>query len=113
MEGYDIHMGTSVLGKDARHVFEIRDNLDNSVRGDGAVNPGGNVIGTYVHGIFDSPYFRERLLSHILEGKCIGDAQPSTNMEEIFNRNVDRLADTMRRCLDIDLILSMLGCRGA
>ncbi len=57
VQGYEIHTGQSIRFGDGRPSFRIR-RPDGSEVEDGAVNPRGNVWGTYLHGLFDVPVFR-------------------------------------------------------
>ncbi len=109
--GYEIHMGrTCYLSGSARPLFKLK--RINSAGGgryilDGAINKGGNVIGTYIHGIFDNPHFRNALLNRIRKAKGIKasySGRPDAPREEIA-----RLAMTLRENLDIGAIYKILG----
>jgi adenosylcobyric acid synthase len=60
MEGYEMHMGETT-GPGIERSFA---RLDDGTR-DGAINRGGNVIGSYLHGLFASPGMRGALLARI------------------------------------------------
>ncbi len=49
VSGYEIHLGTSAGPALARQAFDI------DGRGEGAISPDGQILGTYLHGVFDTP----------------------------------------------------------
>jgi len=66
ISGFETHLGrTKYLGS-SRPIFTITKRDGNDVEiPDGAINEEGNVIGTYIHGIFNNDHFRKQIL-HIL-----------------------------------------------
>ncbi|MGF7185774.1 adenosylcobyric acid synthase [Desulfitispora alkaliphila] len=70
IEGYEIHMGnTSSVGNGAA-VVKITERSGKSVEiKDGAVNAQGNVVGTYIHGIFDNDQLRHKVLNNLRQQK--------------------------------------------
>ena len=50
LEGYEIHMGETVLKGEAGHSVSIEDQVSGECKEDGAYCK--NVCGTYVHGVF-------------------------------------------------------------
>lgn len=60
IEGYEMHMGKTV-GPGTAHPFAVL----KDGKPDGAINREGNVIGSYLHGLFASPDLRHALLSRI------------------------------------------------
>ena len=51
LEGYEIHMGETVLKGEAKPSTEIQDSVTGERKSDGSYLD--NVCGTYVHGVFD------------------------------------------------------------
>lgn len=96
-EGYEIHMGRTNAGS-----FSKLHAQDGSFfSDDGCVN--GNVIGTYVHGIFDEGDFAQRLVSALLERKGLDlEGAPDTSYDDYKNTQYDLLADGVRAALDMD-----------
>jgi adenosylcobyric acid synthase len=91
VKGYEIHMGDSGM----------QDQL---------VAAGDHVLGTYLHGFFDSVEVRRKLLSILAErtGKKLLPAA----MEDAFEKQekeLDRLADLLRESLDWELIHRIIG----
>lgn len=70
----------------------------------------GNVMGTYLHGIFDNRRFTERLLRDAAERKGIlsGDFQ-MTERRAYKEMQYDRLAEIIRASLDMEKIYEIMG----
>ena len=72
---------------------------------DGAVGDNGWVLGTYIHGLFDSPDIVERIIGNVAKRHGLpAPSVPHYSMEAEF----DRLADVVRANLDMDLIYSLV-----
>ena len=64
--GYEIHMGRTKCIGPSRPLFRIIDECGKATgRFDGAVSADGSVWGTYLHGVFDAPVFRRRILNEL------------------------------------------------
>ena len=101
IEGYEIHMGKSLLKKDQPKPLEDHK---------GFVITNGNVLGSYVHGIFDSKEFAGRLLE--IAGKRKNLPKRDYTLEsksDIQERELDKLADALRESLDWKLIYNAIG----
>jgi len=107
-EGYEIHMGETVLGAGSHSFLSLRRLGDDSIISDGAVNDDGRIFGTYMHGLFDSPSGLNALLSHLrrLCGR-VESEQISSGVDR--ERHFDELADHFRRHLDMDAIYKLVG----
>lgn len=107
--GYEIHMGrTYYLDKDARPLFKLKRKRDKYIL-DGAINKSGNVMGTYMHGLFDNPDFRNAILNRIRKAK--GIEVKNSGPSDVLEQEVSRLAGTLRDNLDIKAVYSILGLR--
>ena len=105
LDGYEIHSGTNAFGPGC--VPFLRLNGREEV--DGVTNKAGNVIGTYLHGIFDTGAFWHALVEHVRQEKGIqGDSGETLTMEEFRRREYDRLADGVRQNLDMDAVYKIL-----
>ncbi|HMH49627.1 MAG TPA: cobyric acid synthase [Candidatus Acidoferrum sp.] len=106
LSAYEIHMGrTERCGGD--HPFTVTER--NGVRvdeADGAVNAAGNVLGTYLHGLFANDGLRRALLVELaaLEGLA---PDPRWGRPADGNR-YDRLADVVAGALDLTLLARLL-----
>jgi len=103
--GYEIHMGeTRRLGGEA--AFSIMERNGRSVEDqDGCIAPDRKVIGTYMHGMFDSP----GVTAHWLEGLGLSDLTiPDIQGADARDREYDHLAAHFEEYVDTDGILKLL-----
>ena len=94
VSGYEIHMGnTSTEKSGAEHLV-----LSN-----------GNVYGTYLHGIFDAEGIAAAILSALAKEKGIHcDTDGMYSYRQLKEIQYDKLANTLRKYLDMDAIYGML-----
>ncbi|MBR6114259.1 MAG: cobyric acid synthase [Oscillospiraceae bacterium] len=105
LDGYEIHTGTNEFREGC--VPFLRLNGREEV--DGVTNARGNVLGSYLHGIFDTGSFWHSLVAHVRELKGIQDEGSEVmTMEEFRRREFDRLADGVRQNLDMDAVYKIL-----
>ena len=110
--GYEIHMGeTTHNGHNSVRPFariteragEMVDILD------GCVSVNGNVMGTYIHGIFDNDEFRSKLIDYLRLKKGL---KPSNgrcaDFKTIKELRYNELADIVRRNINMNLVYSMM-----
>ena len=91
VKGYEVHLGDCGLG-------------------DQLVITNDRALGTFLHGFFDSAVLRERLFAILFEEK--GKKLPALSLEEASVRRekeLDRLAEVLRDCLDWELIYRSIG----
>lgn len=102
VSGYEIHMGESRI---------FLDNEDKE-QGNSAVISCDNVLGTYIHGLFDEPEFTEKLMQILYDKKGIKEKIPLIEAAEIHqDKELNRLADVLRESLDWQLIYDAIGIR--
>lgn len=108
--GYEIHMGRTEFMEDtAEQPFVITSRSGEKMSAaDGAVSADGLVLGTYIHGIFDNDAFRRALLNAIRAKKGLEPLASATNAYAQKQRSYDRLADTVRKNLNIDLLKKLM-----
>lgn len=102
--GYEIHMGTTERLPGDTPFIHIRERLGSTVDAfDGAVSD--RVIGTYIHGIFDSDSFRKSFLNKIRKARSL----PLPN-EEIVEQTdkYDRLAKIFCENLDVKALMNII-----
>lgn len=107
-EGYEIHIGETRLGPGVRPLFRLnRLGEDGSVE-DGAVSDEGRILGTYLHGLFDSANATRVLLNHLY--RLSGKVRPadSTIIEIDRNGVFDELAAHFRQHLDVAAIYRLI-----
>ena len=123
LSGYEIHMGKTEYLKNDMVFAELSGSGagqdGGSVAGpDGAVC--GNVLGTYLHGVFDEPEFRGALLKLLQTGKSKGSTDGGRaeavsaysgleSAARMQDRQLDMLADVLRKSLDWELIYRAVG----
>ncbi len=98
VDGYEIHNGVSEGPALARPLIELDD------RGDGAVSEDGQVMGTYLHGLFDKPDACRALLARC--GLAAGGAEVDYPAHR--QRELDRLADMLEDQLDMGVLHALL-----
>ncbi|MDI3480460.1 MAG: adenosylcobyric acid synthase [Tepidanaerobacteraceae bacterium] len=122
VEGYEIHMGKTVSVGDSYGFVTIQKRLGKDVEIiDGCVSQDGRVLGTYIHGIFDSYQFTSRFVNYLKNKKnnsiassMNNGADTGFNGEGIFDfaefkqKEYDRWADVLRKSLDINKIYEIL-----
>jgi adenosylcobyric acid synthase len=107
--GYEIHLGETVYEEGATRFAEIaREGLGGTYP-DGAVSSDGRVLGTYVHGFFDSDSLRHAFIDMARKARGLAPALNHRFVAEERESQLDRLADHVRRALDIDLIRGWAG----
>lgn len=113
--GYEIHSGVTevINGRknsdyDAGSFAEL-EKEDGEKYQDGFCD--GNVIGTYIHGIFDSDEFREALIRALCEKKGIAyEPGNSASYEAHRYRQYDILADGIEENIDMSRVCEIIGC---
>ena len=103
LDGYEIHAGHNRFGKECRPWLTIDGQVD------GVMNAGGNVLGSYLHGLFDDGSFFGAIASHVRkqEGRQDAAAKPMT-LDEFREREFDRIANIVRASLDMEKIYKII-----
>ncbi|MHB9944084.1 cobyric acid synthase CobQ [Clostridium botulinum] len=109
--GYEIHMGISKYSENIKPLFKIYDKNGEKVDYfDGAINEKGNVMGTYIHGVFDGVVFREKIINELRVKKGL-KKKKSQMYEHMREKELDKLADIVRQSLDMEKIYSIIGMK--
>ena len=135
VRGYEIHMGSTVdsgsnvdnrstvdggsivdservinpesRGNEKRYMCRIQNEADGSVKYDGIFS--GNVYGTYVHGIFDEGTLAETLVGILAERKgVVLDTGQMISYGQFKQMQYDKLADGVRKSMDMEAVYAML-----
>ena len=106
VQGYEIHMGRSRFLSEDASPFCVLD----SGEPDGCM--AGSVFGTYLHGLFDSAEFAEAYCRWVarLRGKAV--SLKAADYGQYRQEQYDRLADALRRSLDMEYICRIMGLPG-
>lgn len=100
--GYEIHCGRSKVLSSSKHPLSLEGD-DGKHFSDGAVSADGQILGSYLHGLFDTPAACELLLSWAgLTQAAVIDTQA------IKQAQLDRLADTLAEHLDMTRVSALL-----
>ncbi len=100
--GYEIHSGVSSFAANTtiNHFALLEDGEK-----EGYISPDGQIIGTYLHGVFDHPEALQALLN------WAGVDQATTfNYDQYRDSEINRLADSTEQHMDIDALIEQ--CRG-
>jgi len=104
VEGYEIHMGaTSYTGNATPFIV-----TNNGV--DGCINEDETVFGTYFHGIFHNDEFRTAFLNAIRKRKGLREIYERPSIKTIREDAFNRLADCLRKHINIDYIYRQMEC---
>lgn len=109
VKGYEIHMGLTSRGE-VHSLDTINKKLDEVVNyTEGSINKECNVVGTYIHGIFDEIDFTRTLLNNIRtkKGLEVIDSKVSS-FEDFKDKEYDKLADFLREHLDLEKIYEIM-----
>ena len=116
LSAYEIHMGVTETQGEGQPAFEIVSRNGQPLKvPDGWVSPDRRVWGTYLHGLFDNDGFRRVFLQELRRTRPGMDTTaPATSYEtyETYEKfqeaQLDRLADLLRRHLDMTQIKAMI-----
>jgi adenosylcobyric acid synthase len=76
---------------------------------DGWVSPDRRVWGTYLHGLFDNDLFRRVFLQELRRTRYdVATTSPAMSYQGFQEAQLDRLADLLRRHLDMAQINAMI-----
>jgi adenosylcobyric acid synthase len=103
VRGYEIHCGVST----GRALESPACVLDDGRR-DGAVSADGQVLGSYLHGLFDDP----AALTALLHWAGLRDAE-TVDMRALREAGIERLADAVEAHLDTAVLSRLLGVGSA
>lgn len=114
VEGYEIHTGRNVPGPGAVACIGVtgRNGSPVSVT-DGVRNPAGNVLGSYLHGLFDNGALRRGVINNLRRRRGLESHHGEPLSYAAFReREYDRLADIVRHSLDMDAVYRIMNGRG-
>ncbi len=111
--GYEIHLGeTQTQGSGGPALLLTSRNSQAAGVPDGWVSPEGRIMGTYVHGLFDADAFRQAFVADLLGSPPGGaDDPPAWSYEAFQEEQFDRLAEALRRHLDLTRLWQFIRTR--
>ena len=107
VRGYEIHVGLTVRGE-GDPCFRILGEAGH--REDGAVSADGLVWGTYIHGVFDDPFFRRAWLNRVRVRKGLAPraAAESMDVTRRLTSALDEWADHVARHVDMTAVFQAM-----
>jgi adenosylcobyric acid synthase len=102
VSGYEIHAGVTVGIALERPAVHLSDG-----RSDGAISADGQILGTYLHGLFEAPQSSVALL----RWAGLADVQ-SVDYHALREADIERLADLVEQHLDTTRLRELCGLTG-
>lgn len=105
VNGYEIHNGFNEYNKDTIPFVYGDEN-----RIVGSINENGTVIGTYLHGIFDSDNFNKNLIKFICDNHNIQgvDLKNKESYKEYKSKEYDKIAKILEENIDVKKIENII-----
>lgn len=97
--GYEIHNGISVVEEPYRIPIHLT-----GTGPDGCLSEDGQILGTYLHGLFDTPTACNNLLAWAGHR-----AAAAPDLAQLREQTIDRLADTLEQHLDLSALDGIVG----
>jgi adenosylcobyric acid synthase len=110
--GYEIHSGRPTGIPESRALFRLTHRDAGAVNEfEGIRSDDGRVIGTSIHGVFDSAVFRRNFLDQIRISKGLAPLESAERIDTDANRRAafDRIADALEACADFSRIAALAG----
>lgn len=105
--GYEIHVGDTEALAPISPALCLRCSAGEEMA-DGCIDEQGTVLGTYVHGLFDNRSIRSSIVDFLMSRRGARGTPPKVGR---FDRQAEynRLADVVRRSLDLRAIYELIG----
>ena len=111
--GYEIHTGETKFLGELQHPFKITERANQAVTiAEGLTSQNGaqgQVVGTYIHGIFDHDDFRRQVLNALRSRKGLEDLAIQRSVRQEKERAYNRLASVVRDSLDMEKLAQIMG----
>ena len=105
LDGYEIHSGINTFGEGCVPFLY----LNGRYEPDGVTNKQGNVIGSYLHGIFDTGSFWRAIVNRVRREKGMDEnTDDLMTIQEFRSREFDRLASIVRQNIDMDAVYRII-----
>ena len=101
--GYEIHMGVTENLGGCQELVRLEDG-----RVDALANEDGSVMGSYLHGIFDTDGFAEEMIRRLMKEKGMEFENWHFDLEAHKEQEYDKLADLVRSSFDMKKIYEIL-----
>jgi len=100
IKGYEIHQG--ITNGEEKGIFLAGEKYINGVIKN-------NIIGCYIHGIFDNTEFTRGFLNNIRAEKGLDGIDTTITFEEFKEREYDKLAKVVEESLDMEKLYEIMG----
>jgi len=107
VSGYEIHMGTSTRHPSCRAATSLQ-RRGNAAIPDGAISEDGLVLGTYLHGLFDSDTFTRGIINSLRQRKGLAPLDVEVSYASYKAQQFDILSNAMREHIDIKAIYQIM-----
>ena len=101
--GYEIHMGVSENLGGCQELVRLEDG-----RIDALANEDGTVLGSYLHGLFDTDDFAESMIRALMRSKGLDYGNWHFDLAAHKEQEYDKLADLVRSSFDMKKIYEIL-----
>ena len=106
IDGYEIHMGRTLRGPNVVPLVNVQSRNGEMVEDtDGAISKDWKIQGSYFHGLFDFPDFRNRFLQSLNPDYEVEDVQQAKDFKQT---QYDLLAEHFEKHLDMDQLKRIL-----
>src|SRR5580704_400177 len=112
ISGYEIHSGRITGIPESRALFRFTHRDTGAVdEFEGIRSDDARVIGTSIHGVFDSADFRRNFLDEIRTSKGLAPLESAERVDTDANRCAafDRIADALEDCVELSQIATLAG----
>jgi cobyric acid synthase len=58
-------------------------------------------FGTYLHGLFDSPTFREGFINFLMKNKVEKSDMAGLDIAQVWEESIEKVAETFNKCVDL------------
>jgi adenosylcobyric acid synthase len=104
LDGYEIHLGTTCCDAGTAPLFRLTRDGEATEVADGARSTDGRVVGTYLHGLFDSDAFRHALVRALRSAAGLAPPGALADYTAEREQRFDRMAAHFRQALDVERI---------
>ncbi|QBG47753.1 cobyric acid synthase [Verrucomicrobia bacterium S94] len=104
IDGYEIHMGQTSLGNTEPFIHIESRNRKQAGGTDGAVSNDGKIMGSYFHGLFDHPEFRNWFLQKLEPDYCPEEIQTAAAFKQ---QQYDLLAAHFEKYLNMEKLIDI------
>jgi len=107
VKGYEIHMGETQTNEQPFLLLTQRGKNGVEIY-EGSVSKDGRILGTYIHGILDNDGFLEGIINNVRMEKGLDAIKIEERFFDFKERELNKLARTVRKSLDIEKIYEII-----